>query len=117
MSFFTSGTFWFIEGILAILTLIGFKEWMADRKTPMPFWKWLIFCLWLLMVGFTIAFIGTCIGENEMVAARKGGIIFSVAAIAAGAGGWQLLQIGRVKPSIDAHAEEGSREAEADAEV
>ena len=106
MSFFASGTFWFIEGILAILVLIGFKTWMEDRRTPMPFWKWAVLCVWLVIVGFTIAFIGTSIGENEIVAAKKGGIIFSVVCVITGAGGWQLLRIGRAKVSVDGDAED-----------
>jgi hypothetical protein len=115
MSFFTSAPFWFIEGILATLTLIGFKQWMKDRNTPMPFWKWLVFCAWLLIVGFTIAFIGTSIGENEIVAAKKGGIIFFVVAVVTGAGGWQLLQIGRVTASGGVQAGEESEETAGDA--
>ncbi len=115
MSFFASGLFWFIEGILSVLILIGFGVWMADRQTPMRFWKWAVVCVWFAMVGFTIAFIGTSIGENEVVAATKGGIIFSVVSIITGAGGWRLLQIGRVKVSTD--DEEESKETAADAEA
>lgn len=97
MTFFTSGTFWFIEGILATLMFIGFKTWMEDRRTPMPWWKWLLFTLWVLWLGFTIAFIFTSLGEGEPTAAVKGGIIFIVVTIITGVGLWRLLQIGRVK--------------------
>lgn len=94
MSFFNSGFFWFFEGILTCLVFIGFKTWMEDRGTPMPFWKWLLFGPWVLIFGFTIAFIGTSIGENEMAAAVKGGIIFSLFTIITGVGLWRLLNIG-----------------------
>ena len=97
MSFFTSGAFWFAEGILCVLALIGLKAWMEDRNTPMPIWKWLLVGMWMLTVGFTIAFVGTSVGEREMVAAEKGGIMFSVICVISGAVVWRLLQIGRVK--------------------
>ncbi len=117
MSFFASRSFWFIEGILAVLVLIGFKAWMEERETPMPFWKWAALCTWLVIVGFTIAFVGTCIGENETVAAKKGGIIFSVVSIITGVGVWRLLQIGRARTSADDNAVVESEEAAADAEA
>jgi len=101
MPFFTSGAFWFAEGILLVLAAIGLKVWMDDRNTPMPLWKWLLVGAWMLMCGFTIAFIGTSVGENEMVAARKGGIVFSVICVITGAVVWQLLQIGRVRTAAD----------------
>ena len=94
MSFFTSGFFWFLEGILACLVIIGFKTWMEDRGTPMPFWKWLLLGFWVLWVGFTIAFITTSIGEKEIDAAVKGGIIFSLLAIILGVGFWRLIVMG-----------------------
>ncbi|MBT3198972.1 MAG: dehalogenase [Phycisphaerales bacterium] len=101
MWFFTSGAFWFIEGILCALAVIGLKVWMEDRNTPMRLWKWVLVGAWMLLLGFTIAFIGTSVGENEMVAAKKGGIIFSVICVIFGAVVWQLLQIGRVKNTGD----------------
>jgi len=104
MSFFTSGAFWFIEGILAVLAIIGLKVWMDDRNTPMGLWKWILVAAWMLMTGFTIAFIGTSVGENEMVAAQKGGIVFSVACVIAGVVVWRLLQIGRVRLPADSQA-------------
>jgi hypothetical protein len=105
MSFFTSGTFWFLEGILAALMVIGFKTWMEDRGVPMPVWKWILFGLWVLWLGVTIAFITTSIGENETTAAVKGGIIFSLIAIISGVGLWRLLQMGRVKVKPDSGAQ------------
>ena len=94
MPFFTSGLFWFLEGIFACIMIVGFKTWMEDRGTPMPSWKWILFGLWVLVFGFTIAFIGTSIGEKEMDAAVKGGIIFSLFTIITGVGLWRLLKIG-----------------------
>ncbi len=93
MNFFNSGLFWFIEGIFACLVIIGIKIWMEDRGIPMPFWKWLLFGFWILFLGFTIAFIGTNIGENETTAAVKGGILFGLISIISGVGLWRLLLI------------------------
>lgn len=91
MSFFTSGLFWFIEGILACLVFMGFKTWMEDKGVTMYWWKWLLFGLWIVIAGFTIAFIGTSIGENEMTAAVKGGIIFSLFTVITGVGLFRLI--------------------------
>ncbi len=93
-SFFTSGLFWFIEGILACLAVIGLKLWMEDRGVPMPFWKWVIVACWFLGLGVTIAFVGTCLGENETHAATQGGLIFGTMVIIAGVVVWRLLRIG-----------------------
>jgi hypothetical protein len=97
MSFFTSGLFWFIEGILACLVVLGFKTWMEDRGTSMPWWKWILFGLWVGFLGFTIAFIFTSAGENEMAAAVKGGIIFGLVTVIFGVGLWRLINTAPVK--------------------
>jgi len=101
MWFFTSGAFWFAEGVLFVLALIGLKIRMEDRGIPMPLWKWIAAMLWMLMFGFTIAFIGTSVGENELVAAQKGGIMFSVACVVVGVVVWRLLQTGGMKANPD----------------
>ncbi len=67
---------------------------MEDRGNPMPIWKWILVVLWLLFWGFTIAFIGTCIGENELNAAITGGLIFSLFAVIAVIVLWRILGIG-----------------------
>lgn len=93
-SFFTSGLFWFIEGILASLVVIGLKLWMEDRGIAMPFWKWAVVACWFLGLGVTIAFVGTSLGENEARAAGLGGLIFGTIVIIAGVAVWRLLRIG-----------------------
>jgi hypothetical protein len=95
MPFFTSGFFWFIEGVLACLAVIGLKLWAEDRGIPMPFWKWLVAGLWVLLLGFTIAFVGTSLGENEPTAAKLGGILFGLTTIIAGIAAWRILHSGR----------------------
>jgi hypothetical protein len=111
MWFFTSGAFWFVEGVLFVLAMIGLKVWMQDRRTPMPIWKWLLVGAWMLMCGFTIAFIGTSVGENELVAAKKGGIIFSVACVIVGVVVWGLLQVGRAGTNLEPWDIPGDEEA------
>ena len=75
MGFFNSGLFWFIEGILAVIAVLGLKAYLEDKGIPIPWWKWLTLAIWVMITGITIAFVGTSLGENEMVAATKGGII------------------------------------------
>ena len=93
MHFFNSGVFWFLEGIFACLAVIGFKIWMEDHDIAMPFWKWLLCAGWMLFFGFTIAFVGTSAGENEMNAAVVGGIIFGLILIITAAALWRLLRV------------------------
>lgn len=92
MQFFTSGLFWFIEGIFACLVVLGLKIWAEDRDIPMPWWKWILSFLWLVWVGFTLAFVGTSLGEGEPHAALMGGIIFGVVSVILGVGLWRLLR-------------------------
>ncbi len=91
MSFFTSGAFWFFEGILACLVVIGFKIWMEDRKVTMTYWKWMLFGLWLGLAGVTLAFIGTNLGENEPNAAIKGGLMLGFFTVMLGVIFWRLI--------------------------
>lgn len=93
-SFFTSGVFWFIEGILAGLVVIGLKLRMEDRGIPMPFWKWGLVACWLFGLGVAVAFVGTCLGEKETHAATQGGMIFGTIVVITGVAVWRLLRIG-----------------------
>ena len=95
MSFFTSGMFWFIEGIFVCLIFISFKCWAEDRGVNMAFWKWMLLGLWLMFLGFTIAFVSTSAGENEMTAATLGGIIFGLISVISAVGLWRLLGLGK----------------------
>ena len=56
MAFFTSGLFWFIEGVFACLATMGLKYWAEDRGIAMPWWKWLLPGLWILFAGFYVRF-------------------------------------------------------------
>ena len=73
MNFFTSGMFWFIEGILFIVLLIALRAWLKEKSAPMTWWKWILLVVWIFLAGFTAAFFGTNIGEGEYTAAFRGG--------------------------------------------
>ncbi len=91
MKFFNSGFFWMIEGIFLCFVIIGFKTWMEDRAVQLALWKWVLFIIWIFLLGFTIAFVGTSLGENEITAATKGGLLFGLITVISGAGLWRLL--------------------------
>lgn len=91
MSFFLSGTFWFIEGILVCAMVIGFKVWMDDRRVTMTWWKWGLFAIWAFMAGLTLAYVGTNVGENEPNAAIKGGLLLGFLTIVVGVVCWRLI--------------------------
>ncbi len=92
MQFFSSGLFWFLEGILTCLFFIGFKFWSEDRGYIMPFWKWLLLGIWIVLFGFTLAFVGTSLGEGEPTAALFGGIIFGLITIVSAVGLWRIIK-------------------------
>ena len=91
MDFFNSGFFWFLEGICFCAAFIGFRIWLQDRKIKMLFRKWLIVFLWIFIFVFTIAFITTSIGENEITAAFKGGIVFGIITVLTGVTIWRWI--------------------------
>ena len=95
MSFFTSGFFWFAEGILFCLVLLGVRAWAEEREVRLPWWKWGLVICWLLYGGFILAFVGTCLGEREQDAALWGGVFFSLVAVIAGVGLYRLLGFAR----------------------
>lgn len=94
MQIFNTGSFWFVEGILFVIVLLAFRAWTHDRGLVMTWWKWALFVIWVFIAGFTIAFVGTSLGEGEPSAALKGGILFGVITVIAGAGVWRLLTMG-----------------------
>lgn len=95
MQVFNSGIFWFIEGILFMLIVLAVRSWARDRNLILPMWKWTLFLLWVLLAGFTIAFVGTSFGEGEPVAGTRGGLLFGFVTILAGVGLWRLMIQGR----------------------
>ncbi len=86
-----SGLFWFVEGILFCVALLGLRAWTQDRGVPMPLWKWILVVGWLGLLGFSLAFIGTSLGEGETVAAVKGGALFILITVIVGVGFWRIL--------------------------
>ena len=94
MQIFNSGIFWFVEGILFVAVVLGVNAWARDRGTPLSLWKWGLFLAWLLLAGFTVAFVGTSFGEGEPVAAQRGGLLFGLITVISGVGVWRLLRAG-----------------------
>ena len=93
MAFFNSGFFWFIEGILAFLTIIALKIWAEDKKIPMPFWKWPIVIAWLLFISASVAYVGTSIGEEETSAALIGAVFAFVIIVISGVIVWRFIKL------------------------
>ncbi|UCH82569.1 MAG: dehalogenase [Candidatus Latescibacterota bacterium] len=104
MAFFTGGLFWFIEGVLACLAVVAIKIWTQDRGIAMPWWKWLLTALWFCLAGFTLAMIGTSLGEGEPRAAVMGGVVFGVVTVVTGVAFWRVLGFSRAQPKTNDHA-------------
>ena len=102
MDFFTSGLFWFIEGVFACLAVIAVKLWTEDRGIAMPWWKWGLLVIWVCLAGFTLAMVGTSFGEGEPRAGWMGGLMFGVITVIAGVVFWRVLGLsGRRKATGD----------------
>ncbi len=104
MGFFTSGLFWFIEGLFACLAVIALKLWTEDRGIRMPWWKWVLVTSWVCLVGFTLAMVGTSIGEGEPRAGLMGGIVFGVISVIVGVVFWRLLGLSGPRPEAGGNA-------------
>ena len=96
MQIFNSGLFWFAEGILFCVMLMGMRTWARERSVTMFWWKWAAFLAWVIFAGFAIAFVGTSLGENEISAAVRGGIFFGIITVVSGVGVWRIVTIGTV---------------------
>lgn len=90
-TFFTTGTFWFLMGILFVGLAVGSKVWFEDLGFEMNWWKWLLTAVWWFLVFFTFYAAFTFIGEDE----ARGGwltlLIFGVFDAILGVGLWRLL--------------------------
>ena len=94
MQIFNSGFFWFAEGILFVIMILGVRTMVQDRGIEFPWWKWALLLFWILPAGFTLAFVGTSFGEGEPVAGTRGGLLFGLVTIISGAGLWRVLFFG-----------------------
>ncbi|NIM49759.1 MAG: hypothetical protein GTN62_05810 [Gemmatimonadales bacterium] len=98
MQAFNSGLFWFVEGVLFCVMVMGLRAWAQDRGIPTPWWKWVAFLIWILLAGFAIGFVGTSWGEGETTAAIRGGMLFGFVAVASGVALWHVWMIGAKSP-------------------
>ena len=91
---FNSGLFWFVEGILFCIMVLGLRAWAQDGAIPTPWWKWVAFVAWVLLASFAIGFATTSWGEDEPTAAIRGGLLFGFLAVASGVALWRIWMIG-----------------------
>ncbi len=96
MEFFNGGMFWFIEGILFTLIIISVNIWAKDKNITITSWKWLLLILWIVLLGFSIAFVTTSYGEGEPTAGFRGGMLFGLITIISGVGLWRVILMGKV---------------------
>ena len=89
-----SGLFWFVEGILFCIMVLGLRAWAQDGAIPTPWWKWVAFVAWVLLASFASGFATTSWGEDEPTAAIRGGLLFGFLAVASGVALWRIWMIG-----------------------
>jgi len=94
MQIFNSGLFWFVEGVLFCVMVLALRSWARERGIPFRWWKWFAFGSWVLLAGFTLAFVGTSLGEGEPTAAIRGGLLFGLVSVIAGVAVWRIWMIG-----------------------
>jgi len=92
MFVFDTGLFWFAEGVLACLAVVGLKLWMEDRRIAMPWWKWFLVAGWIVFAGVSVAFVGTSLGENEPRAAVMAALFAGVIALISAVVLWRVLR-------------------------
>lgn len=90
-TFFTTGTFWFLMGILFIGVVAGAKTWFDELGVKMNWWKWILSLLWWFLLYFTVFAAFTFLGERESTAAWGTLILFGVVDAILGVGLWRLL--------------------------
>ena len=91
MQLFNSGLFWFVEGVLFVIAVLGFRAWALDRGVRLTPTRWILVLLWAGLAGFSISFVGTSLGEGEPTAAARGGLLFGLVTIVSGVGLWRFL--------------------------
>jgi len=95
-TFFLSGPFFFILGILFVFVALGANAWFKSMGFVMNWWKWLLTALWWALLNVTIAAPLTLLGENEPKGAWGTLGIFAVLTIILGVGLWRLLVMGKM---------------------
>jgi len=89
--FFTSGFFWLLMGMLAVLVGAGFKAFAEDRGWALNWWKWLLTILWYVIFSLSFFAWGTLIGENEASAGFRMFLFGMVVSLILGVGLWRLI--------------------------
>lgn len=91
MNFWHNGFIWFSTGIILVVVLAAIRAWRRDAGAPLRWWHWVLILAWLLFFGVSCAFIGTSLGEGEITAATRGGIIMGLLVLISGVAIWRLL--------------------------
>lgn len=89
--FLTSGLFWFLMGILAVLIGAGFNAFAQDKGWQLNWWKWLLSIIWYITFSLSFYAWGTLIGENEGSAGFKIWILGMFLSIILGVIIWRTL--------------------------
>ncbi len=97
--FFTSGFFWLLMGMVAVLVGAGFKTFAEDRGWTLNWWKWLLAILWYVIFSLSFFAWGTLIGEYEAGAGFRMFLTGMVVSLILGVGLWRLLAAG---PKVEA---------------
>jgi hypothetical protein len=95
LSFFTTGTFWFIMGILSVGVFAGAKILFEERGFAMSWWKWTLVVVWWLLLFVTAAAPMTLLAEREPKGAWGTLGIFGVLTVVLGVGLWRVLASGK----------------------
>jgi hypothetical protein len=101
MDFLTSGTFYFILGILFLATTIGANAWFGDMGLEMNWWKWTLTIIWWFLLWGTLAAPMTLLAEREPKGALGVFGIAGVITIILGVGLWRLLMAGHKKTATN----------------
>lgn len=97
-SFFTTGTFWVLMGILFVGIFRGAKVWFEEKGFKMNWWKWLLTALWYGFVLMSVAAPFTFLAEGEPQGFWGIGAVMIVSSIILGVGLWRLLIADRAEP-------------------
>lgn len=101
-TFFTTGTFWFLLGILFVVVVVGAYVWFEDKGIKMTWWKWLLALLWYAFLNISIAAPFTFFAEKEPKGAWATLGIFGVLTVILGVGLWRLLMSNRHVEAVPA---------------
>ena len=75
----------------AVCAFYCLHHYMKETNRKMNWWKWILAVCWALGVMFSVAVLGTFIGEGASQAVAPGGLFFLVVILISGAVVYKLL--------------------------